>query len=102
MNLSLLILLLVIFLVPTILQVRRQKARLNEMQQLQASLGVGDRVVTAAGLHGVVVALADGVVTLEISEGVSTNWDRAAIVSRQPAPVVPGGDAGASAPEHEA
>ncbi|WJZ02823.1 preprotein translocase subunit YajC [Corynebacterium freiburgense] len=79
----LLALLLVVFLVPSLLQLRRQQRLLAERRALQASVQTGDRVVTAAGVHGVVVTVREQEVDLELAPDVVTTWDLAAIVRRR-------------------
>lgn len=75
-------LLILALLVPTFLGVRRQKKEMQKVSQLQESLHVGDRVMTTAGLHATVVALADDTVDLEIAPGVVTVWSRAVVRER--------------------
>ena len=48
---------------------RRRKA---EEAKLMASLQKNDRVITVGGIHGTVVAVNDGIVTLRIDEGGNT------------------------------
>lgn len=52
------------------------------MTALQDSLRIGDRVMTTAGLHATVAALADDTVDLEIAPGVVTTWSRLVIRER--------------------
>ncbi|MEE2032726.1 preprotein translocase subunit YajC [Rhodococcus chondri] len=75
-------LLILALLVPTFLGVRRQKKEMQKVSQLQDSLRVGDRVMTTAGLHATVVALADDTVDLEIAPGVVTVWSRVVVRER--------------------
>ena len=72
-------LLIVLFAIPLVLQARKQKRTMREQQQLQNSLGVGDRVMTTSGLIGTVVDTSDDKIDLEISSGVTTTWLRQAI-----------------------
>lgn len=72
-------LLIVLFAIPLVLQARKQKRTMREQQQLQNSLGVGDRVMTTSGLFGTVVGTADDNIDLEVSPGVTTTWLRQAI-----------------------
>ena len=46
-----------------------QRRRTQQVQALQASLAVGDEVVTTSGLYGTIVALDDTVVTLDTGAG---------------------------------
>ena len=59
--------------------VRPTQRRRREVQTVQRSLGVGDEVLTTAGLYGTVVALDDQSVTIEVSPGVTNRYVRQAV-----------------------
>ena len=80
MEFLLLLFLLVILALPTILMSRRQRAKMAEIQKLQDALQPGDRVVTTAGLHAIVVAVSKELVDLEIAPGLVTSWEKMAVV----------------------
>ncbi|MEM9713332.1 MAG: preprotein translocase subunit YajC [Actinomycetota bacterium] len=61
------------------LLVRPQKARLREREALVAALGVGDTIVTAGGLHGVIVAVDDETIRIEAAPGVELTFDKRAV-----------------------
>lgn len=74
----------VILLLPFLLLVFMmftQRKRAQQIQALQASLTVGDEVVTTSGLYGTIVALDDQVVTLDTGSGTTVRYDRRAIGS---------------------
>ena len=56
-----------IFLIFYFLMLRPQNRRQREHEAMLKGLERGDRVVTAGGVHGTVVGLADDVLTLEIA-----------------------------------
>ena len=58
-----------------------QRKRQQQAQQLQASIVVGDQVVTTSGLYGTVTGLDEGTAELEIAPDVVVRWDRRAIGS---------------------
>lgn len=58
---------------------RRQRKRTMEML---AALAPGDRVTTAGGIRGTVVAVSDDEVEVRIADGVVVSVDRTAIVAR--------------------
>ena len=62
-----------------LLLVRPQKARLREREALVAALSVGDTVVTAGGMHGVVVGVDEETVTLQAAAGVELTFDKRAV-----------------------
>ncbi|KQB86496.1 preprotein translocase subunit YajC [Corynebacterium lowii] len=72
--------LLLVFLIPQILLVRKQRGRQQEILATQKSLATGDRVVTASGVHGTVVAVQGDQVELEIAPGMVTTWELLAVV----------------------
>ena len=73
-------LMLVVLALPLFLSARKQKKVYAEMQQLQNSLGPGDRVMTSSGLYATVVdATDDTTIELELAPGVHTTWLRQAI-----------------------
>ena len=59
-------------------QIKKRK----EMRELLASLSEGDEVVTASGLHGLISALDDSVVYIEVAEGVEIKLERSAIATK--------------------
>ena len=69
----------------------------DDMQAVNASLTVGDEVMTSSGLYGRIVALDDSIATLEVAPGVNVRYDRRA-VTRPPA--TPSGPA-STAPDAE-
>ncbi|MCK7676655.1 preprotein translocase subunit YajC [Corynebacterium sp. CCM 9186] len=82
MELLLLAAIAAVFIIPTTIQARRQRRRMEEIQALQDSLRAGDRVVTTSGVHGVVRGMSDELVDLEISVGVTMTWERSAIIRK--------------------
>ena len=71
--------LLLLFGVVYFLMIRPQQKRRRESQQMQSSLGAGDRIVTIGGLHGTVVSIGDDVVHLEVAPGVQVQFARQAV-----------------------
>lgn len=59
--------------------VRPQQKRVKEHQKLMESLKIGDQVVTIGGIHGVINALGEETVSLEVSKGVILTVSRNAI-----------------------
>lgn len=81
MNFSTLLLplIIVLFAVPLFMGTRKQKRVQAQQQEMQNSLGYGDRVMTTSGLYGTVVATTDNSIDIEIAPGVVTSWLRAAV-----------------------
>ena len=62
--------------------IRPQQARLRKQRELVASIAVGDEVVTAGGIIGVVRVLTDEELRLEVSPGVEIRLLRVAVSRR--------------------
>jgi len=73
-------LLIAVLIIPMVLMSRKQKRAVQQQQELQNSIGVGDRVMTTSGMYATVHNTDDeATVDLEIAEGVITTWLRAAV-----------------------
>ncbi len=59
-----------IFLVMYFFMIRPQSKRQKEQQAFTDALKKDDKVVTAAGIHGKIMAINGSIVTLEVSKGV--------------------------------
>jgi preprotein translocase subunit YajC len=59
-----------------------QRNRQKQTQTLQASLQVGDEVLTTSGMYGRIIALDEQVVTLDTGDGTALRFDRRAIGMR--------------------
>lgn len=62
-----------------VLAIRPQQRRFRALQQVQASLTPGRRVMTTAGLYGTVTSVDDDTVGLEVAPGVEVRHARAAV-----------------------
>ena len=83
-----LVFLVLIFGVFYFLLIRPQQRRMKAMQSLQASLQLGDEVITSAGFLGTIRRFDGEVVTLELSPGVEARVNRQAISGKvNPEPV---------------
>jgi len=76
-----LILVLVLFVFAWIFLVLPQRRRQRQHSAMQDSVSVGDEIITAGGLHGVVQEVAVEDVALEIAPGVVVTLDRRAIAA---------------------
>jgi preprotein translocase subunit YajC len=61
---------------------RRQKKAMQATIDLHESLRIGDRVHTTSGLVGIITAITDDNVDLEIAPGVVTTWMKLAVRDR--------------------
>lgn len=63
-----------------LLLIRPQQKQMKEQQSFQDSLKVGDRVITAGGVYGRIVTLAEDSVTLEIATRTKVRFVRSQIM----------------------
>jgi preprotein translocase subunit YajC len=63
---------------------RPQMKRQKEHKAMMDALAKGDEVVTSSGLMGKINGLAEGVVTLQIADGVEVQMQRSAVVQVLP------------------
>lgn len=74
------LLLMLVVAVPLVLGTRKQKKQVQQQQNLQKSLVVGDRVMTTSGMYATVIDVSDETtIDLEIAEGIVTTWLRQAV-----------------------
>ena len=74
-----LILMMVIFY---FLLIRPQQKRQKEHQQLIAAVKTGDKIVSSAGIHGIVTNVKESTVIVKIADNVKIEMDRSAIMTR--------------------
>ena len=67
---------LLIFLVFYILLIRPQQKKLKQREADLNAIKIGDKVLTGGGLYGIVRAVKDEEITLEISKGVDVTANR--------------------------
>ncbi len=65
------------------LLIRPQQKQRKEHQALVESLKTGDKVVTNAGIHGLIANVKDKTVVLKIAENVKVEFDKSSVVSKQ-------------------
>ncbi|MFT4072831.1 MAG: preprotein translocase subunit YajC [Dysgonamonadaceae bacterium] len=59
--------------------IRPQQKRQKALQEARSSMKVGDKVVTAGGIHGRIREVSDSYFLVEISEGVKIKVDKASV-----------------------
>ena len=78
--LMLMVLMIVMFY---FLLIRPQQRQRKELAERIAALQTGDRVVTTAGIHGIVHNLKDTTVVIKVAEGTMIEFDKPAIATVQ-------------------
>lgn len=66
-----------------IVLIRPQQRMRKESEARIASLQPGDKVVTTAGIHGLVHHIKERTVTIKVAEGTMLEFDKAAVASVQ-------------------
>ncbi|WP_297004024.1 preprotein translocase subunit YajC [uncultured Corynebacterium sp.] len=80
MDILLLALLVIVFLGLPVLQMRKQSRQVGAIKNFQSQLAPGMVIQLTCGIHGRLASVGDTTVDVEISEGVVTTWERAAVL----------------------
>jgi len=70
---------ILIFIIMYFVLFRPQMRRQKEQRLLVSALKTGDRVVTAAGIHGMITNVKDTTVTVKVADNVKLEMDKTAI-----------------------
>ena len=73
--------LIFIFIIMYFVMIRPQKKRQEQQQNLVASLKTGDRVVTNAGIHGLISNVKETTVLVKVADNVKIEIDKSAITN---------------------
>ena len=73
--------LIFIFVIMYFVMIRPQKKRQQEQQKLVAGLKSGDRVVTNAGIHGLIANVKENTVLLKVADNVKIEIDKSAVTN---------------------
>jgi preprotein translocase subunit YajC len=72
---------ILIFIIMYFVLLRPQMRRQKEQQRLLAALKTGDRVVTAAGIHGIITNVKDTTVTVKVADNVKLEMEKSAVTT---------------------
>ncbi|MGH7936123.1 MAG: preprotein translocase subunit YajC [Chthoniobacterales bacterium] len=70
-----------IFVIGYYVMIRPQMRRQKEQQKLVSALKTGDRVVTAAGIHGMITNVKDTTVLVKVADNVKLEIDKTAVTN---------------------
>jgi preprotein translocase subunit YajC len=70
-----------IFIIMYFVMIRPQKKRQEQQQKLVASLKTGDRVVTNAGIHGLISNVKETTVIVKVADNVKIEMEKSAITN---------------------
>src|SRR5881296_3992379 len=73
--------LIFIFIIMYFVLFRPQKKRQQQQQNLMASLKTGDRVVTNAGIHGLISNVKENTVLVKVADNVKIEMEKSAITN---------------------
>jgi len=70
------------FVVLYFLLIRPQQKRVREQQSLQRAVEVGDEILTTSGLYGILTAMDDEDIWIEIADNIEVRMARGAVLRR--------------------
>ena len=70
-----------IFIIMYFVMIRPQKKRQDEQKKLVASLKTGDRVVTNAGIHGLISNVKETTVIVKVADNVKIEMEKSAVAT---------------------
>ncbi len=73
--------LIFIFIIMYFVMIRPQKKRQEQQQKLVSNLKTGDRVVTNAGIHGLISNVKETTVLVKVADNVKIEIDKSAITN---------------------
>jgi preprotein translocase subunit YajC len=73
--------LIFIFVIMYFIMIRPQKKRQDEQKKLVAALKTGDRVVTSAGIHGLISNVKEVTVMLKVADNVKIEIEKSAVTN---------------------
>ena len=72
---------ILIFIIMYFVLFRPQMRRQKEQRRLISSLKTGDRVVTSAGIHGMITNVKDTTVTVKVADNVKIEMEKSAVTN---------------------
>ncbi|MEW5802774.1 MAG: preprotein translocase subunit YajC [bacterium] len=78
-----LIVLILIFVIFYFLLIRPQQKQQKKMMDMRASLKKGDKVITTGGIYGVILAITDEIVSLQIADKVKIDIAKSSIAGKR-------------------
>lgn len=92
MEIFLLILIVVVFLGLPVMSMRKQSKQINEIKSFQSQLEPGMIVQMTSGIHARIAEVGTTTVDVELAPGVTTTWDRSAVMKLVDTPDSPEDD----------
>ncbi len=70
------------FVIMYMLLIRPQQKRVREQQALQRAVEIGDEVITTSGIYGVITAMDDDDMWIEVADNIEFRMARGAVLRR--------------------
>jgi preprotein translocase subunit YajC len=80
-GISLLVPFIFLFIIMYFVMIRPQKKRQEQQHKLVASLKTGDRVVTNAGIHGLISNVKETTVIVKVADNVKIEMEKSAVAT---------------------
>lgn len=84
MDYSFWIMMIAVFAIMYFFMIRPQNKKQKEIQNFRKNLEVGQKVITAGGVHGKIKSIEDNIVVLEIADNVKIKIDKSSIFANAP------------------
>jgi len=78
-NMGYILMMVAVFGIMYFMMIRPQQKRQKEIQKMRESMKVGDKVVTAGGIHGKIKEINDSSFLIEIAENVKIRVEKASV-----------------------
>ena len=73
------LMLVAVFAIMYFMMIRPQQKKQKEIQEMRKSLKVGDKIVTAGGIHGKIKEITDATFLIEIADNVRIRVEKASV-----------------------
>ena len=70
---------ILMFVIFYFLLIRPQQKKQKKVQEMQADLQKGDRIITIGGMHGTIHAIDEGSLVISVQDGSQMKFDRSSI-----------------------
>lgn len=78
-GMSMILMMVAMFAILYFFMIRPQQKKQKEIEKFRRALEVGQNVVTAGGVHGVIKEIQDAVVIIEIASGIRITVEKASV-----------------------
>jgi preprotein translocase subunit YajC len=73
------LMIVLLFVIMYFFMIRPQQKKQKEIQKMREALKVGDKVITAGGVHGKIKDVSDKFFTVEIADGIKVKVDKVSV-----------------------